>query len=117
MSITVTNQVASQALRGQAVKVTLSGADVVSYLGDLELRELCTVDSTGETGTIISIDGKGNSFKVSPIEPDNTFSSGGGYLAAGETVIIGEVVVVDNFILSETGNFLITEDDNNIILE
>ena len=116
MSITVTNQRASQSLKGQSVKVTLNGADAVAYLNSLEERELCTVDPSGNTGTIASIDRNGNSFKVAPITPDAIFSSGGGYLAAGETVTVGEVSTT-YFILLENGNALITESSNNLILE
>lgn len=70
---TVTNRKAQPALRGQSVMVTLDSTDA-AVLGSLEIGTTCTVDATSHTGQIVSIDTKGNSFKVTPTEPDQYFS-------------------------------------------
>lgn len=91
MATDVINRKASQSLRGQAVIVTLDSTDAAS-LPDFSEGMVCTVLSSGETGTIYSVDYPGNSFKVKPIQPNTTFqsSTGGvyGYLAVGETVSV-----------------------------
>lgn len=91
MATNVTNRKASQSLRGTSVIVTLDSSDAEN-LPDFSEGMLCTVSSSGDTGTIYSVDYKGNSFKVIPIQPDKTFqsSTGGvyGYLAVDETVSV-----------------------------
>lgn len=91
MATVVTNRKASQSLRGQAVIVTLDSTDAEN-LADFSEGMVCTVSSSSETGTIHSVDYPGNSFKVSPIQPNLTFQSttGGvyGYLAVDETISV-----------------------------
>ena len=86
MSTQVTNQRASQALRGEAVLVTLNEADSANLV-NFEKDMLCTHDQSGRTGTIHSVDYYGNSFKVSPIQPNTEFGIYG-YLAAAATVTV-----------------------------
>ena len=84
----IVNRVASQALPGAAVIVTVNNADAgaLSLFGE---GDLATCDTSGKTGTISRVDYKGNSLKVMPIQPNTTFDSGTyGYLAAGQTVTI-----------------------------
>lgn len=84
----ITNRKASQALAGQGVIVTLNAADA-GQLGNWEAGDLVTADTSGKTGTINRVDGEGNSFSVTPIQPDKSFDSGVyGYLAVGQTVTI-----------------------------
>ena len=83
---TVTNQVAAPALRGQAVKITLDATDSAN-LATMVLGTVCTAAGSSNTGTIVSIDTKGNSFKVSPTSPAGRFDgSVVGQLAAAVTV-------------------------------
>lgn len=84
----LTNQESSPALRGQAVIVTLNGTDA-AYLADFAEGDLVTADTSGKTGTIHSVDYEGTTFKVSPIQPNDTFNSGlYGFLAAAQTVTV-----------------------------
>ena len=86
MATTVTNRVASSALRGQGVKVTLDSTDSAN-LATMELGTVCTASGSSNTGTIISIDKLGNSFIVAPISPATRFDgSVAGQLAASVTV-------------------------------
>jgi hypothetical protein len=91
-TITLENQIASQALRGQNVKITLSGSDAITYLPQLSIGMECADNNSDAFyGFIYSIDFYGNSFEVCPIQPDKTFQSGfpcPGYFAANETVNI-----------------------------
>jgi len=89
-TIAVTAQKASQSLKGQDVIVYLSGAEVVSKLPDIEVGQLCSNDSSSFTGTVSFVDYNGNTFKITPIQPDKTFASTGtpGYMASGETITI-----------------------------
>lgn len=89
MPLTLTNQVASQALRGQSVKVTLDATDS-AQLANISVGEICTFSGPGNTGTIYSIDTYGNSFKVIPIQPDKNCetTSGSGYVEAQTSVTI-----------------------------
>ena len=88
-TIQVTNQKASQSLRGQAVIVTLDDTDSAE-LANISEGDSCVNDSSGKTGTIYSVDTKGHSFKISPIQPDRDFASASvyGYLAVNETITI-----------------------------
>lgn len=86
MATTVTNRVAAPALRGQAVKVTLDSTDSAE-LATMVLGTICTASGSSNTGTIVSIDVEGNSFMVSPIQPDKRFDgSVSGQLAESVTV-------------------------------
>jgi len=86
MSVQITNRKASQALRGQAVLVTLDATDS-AQLVNFNQGMICTHDSTGKTGTINRVDYKGNSFSVNPIQPDKDFGIYG-YLAVSDTVTV-----------------------------
>lgn len=88
MAITVTNQVASQALRGQNVKVTLNGSDA-AQLSNINIGDVCTISTSNNTGTIYSIDLYGNSFEITPIQPNyDCHGSIPGYLNATDTVVV-----------------------------
>lgn len=86
MSTQVTNRKASQALRGTATLVTLDSTDAAE-LENFSTGMLCTHDQSGRTGTIHRVDYEGNSFLVSPIQPNTEFGIYG-YLAAAATVTI-----------------------------
>jgi tRNA-binding EMAP/Myf-like protein len=86
MSTQVTNRVASQALRGQAVLVTLNQAESAE-LANFSEGMVCTHDQSGRTGTINRVDYYGHSFSVNPIQPDREFGIYG-YLASGATVTV-----------------------------
>ena len=88
-TITVTNQIASEALQGQVVTVSLNQTETVSKLPNLVLGHLCTIGSSSNIGYISSIDTYGTSFKVTPQYPFSSFQSTTvGYLTAADTVVI-----------------------------
>ena len=88
MATNVTNRVASQALNGEDVKVTLDSTDAAE-LENFDPGMLCT-NASGRTGTINRVDYFGNSFLVTPIQPDKNFESVStyGYLAVGDVVSV-----------------------------
>lgn len=87
MSI-ITNIVASQALHGQGVKFTIN-TDVQETLDSLSIGQVVTIDQSGKTGTIYSIDSFGNSFKVVPIQPNTRFDgTQDGVLSVDDTITI-----------------------------
>ena len=89
-TITVTNQVASSALRGEVVKITLNSSDELAYLSSIAKGQPVTVVSSSNTGLVYSVDYNGNSFKVVPTMPTTNFSSSTklGYLDAADTLSI-----------------------------
>lgn len=76
---------ASQALRGQAARVTVNPS-AVPIFADMEQGDPAS-SSTGQTGTVRRIDLKGNSFQVMPIQPNTAFGVYG-YLPSGATVTV-----------------------------
>lgn len=84
--IQVTNRKASQALRGQAVLVTLDSTDQAE-LANFSEGMLCTHDQSGRTGTINRVDYYGTSFSVNPVQPDREFGIYG-YLPVDATVTV-----------------------------
>jgi|694.fasta_scaffold22636_10 hypothetical protein len=85
-TITLTNQVASQALRGENTKVTLSAADAAN-LSSLSVGMRCQGSTFSSPGYIYSIDSVGNSFEVIPAQPDFYFGAEG-YLKSSVTVTV-----------------------------
>lgn len=86
--VTLTNQVASQALRGQSVKVTLADYEN-SYLQDIQIGALCGITATGANAVVQSVDYFGNSFEITPVQPDfDCHGSIPGYLNATDTVVV-----------------------------
>lgn len=85
-TLALTNQVASQALRGENTKVTLSAADAAN-LSSLSVGMLCQGSSFSAKGYIYSIDSVGNSFEVIPAQPDFYFGAEG-YLKSTVTVTV-----------------------------
>lgn len=85
-TLTLTNQIASQALRGQNTKVTLSTADAAN-LSSLREGMQCQGSTFSALGYIYSIDSVGNSFEVIPAQPDFYFGAEG-YLKSTVTVTV-----------------------------
>lgn len=85
-TLALTNQVASQALRGENTKVTLSAADAAN-LSSLSVGMLCQGSGFSAKGYIYSIDSVGNSFEVIPAQPDFYFGAEG-YLKSTVTVTV-----------------------------
>ena len=85
-TLALTNQVASQALRGQNTKVTLSAADSAN-LSSLREGMQCQGITFSSLGYIYSIDSVGNSFEVIPAQPDLYFGAEG-YLKSSVTVTV-----------------------------
>lgn len=85
-TLALTNQVDSQALRGENTKVTLSSADAAN-LSSLSVGMLCQGSTFSAKGYIYSIDSVGNSFEVIPAQPDFYFGAEG-YLKSTVTVTV-----------------------------
>jgi|688.fasta_scaffold1966648_2 hypothetical protein len=88
-TISVTNQKASQALRGEDVVVTLDATDQANLSSILPGQE-CSISGVAVYGTIARVDSYGISFEVSPLQPNLDFASPTkpGFLAASETIVI-----------------------------
>jgi len=85
-----TNQQKAQALRGQAVLVTLNGSDAAN-LYKLVAGQVATIGSNNKTGLVGAIDVYGHSFWVNPKQPDFSFDSAPaiyGYLNSAETIAV-----------------------------
>lgn len=89
MAVTLTNQVSSQASRGQVVLVTLNGTDALK-LGTITLGQTATISSSSKVGKVSFIDTYGHYIKVSPLLQNATLNSSStpGILNATETVTI-----------------------------
>lgn len=89
MSISVTNQKASQALRGEDVVVTLDATDQANLSSILPGQE-CSISGVAVYGIVSRVDNYGISFEVSPLQPNLDFASPAkpGFLAASETIVI-----------------------------
>jgi hypothetical protein len=83
--ISITNQVASQALRGQNVKITVDLSTQSAEFAQLQVGQLCENVNGGADGYIYSIDTYGNSFEVAPIAPNFSMQNGSdpGYFSQG----------------------------------
>lgn len=88
-TLSITNQKASQALRGEDVVVTLSAA-AQSNLASIVPGQACSISGVAVYGTVSRVDSYGISFEVTPLQPNLNFASPStpGYLAANETIII-----------------------------
>lgn len=75
-TINCTNQVASVALRGTSVRITLNAAESLSVLPVLAKGQAVTNNSNSAKGIIASVDTYGHSFKVKPIQPNTQFNTG-----------------------------------------
>ncbi len=86
---TVTNRVASQALPGEGVKVTLDATDSAK-LATFTKGKQCESTTTSELGYINSIDVYGNSFTVAPVDGASKFSSTSpvGFLSSTEVITV-----------------------------
>lgn len=91
-TVSFTNQVASQALRGQDVIVALNGSDAAK-LSSISVGQQASISSTSIYGVVSEIDSYGHSFHVTPIQPNLNFASPSqaGYLKASETVVVSSV--------------------------
>lgn len=87
MSLSLTNQKASQALRGQNVIVTLASGEL-SNLASLEPGQECSISGVAVYGTVSSVDSYGTSFEVTPIAPNKSFESAPGYLESSQTIVV-----------------------------
>lgn len=86
-TIQVTNRKESQALRGEAVVVTLDATDSEN-LSSLSEGLACVNDTSNAAGTISRVDYFGSSFRISPDMPSENFATESGYLADDETITI-----------------------------
>lgn len=79
---TVTNIIASQALRGQSVKITINVSDPDQFdaFRNLEagfmVSSVGAIDPQNQVGIITSIDKLSNYFMVEPLQPNLSFNGG-----------------------------------------
>jgi hypothetical protein len=87
-TISISNTVASQALRGQNVKVKVDLTTQSSQFAQLQVGQIC--NNGLFDGLIYSIDTFGNSFEIIPIQPNLNFAApdNDGYLSNGEDITI-----------------------------
>ncbi len=90
MAQQVTNRIASPALRGQAIKISLDQTETIADLPLLTVGMTVGIVSSGFTGKICSVDSLGTSFLATPDSPAGNLSSGStpGILSAGELINI-----------------------------
>lgn len=89
MAVNITNTKASQALRGQAAIITLSGAQAISVFPLLQVGQSCLIESSNKTVFIESIDRLGISLKVSPrTMNDRADSNTSGILKVNELITV-----------------------------
>ena len=86
-TINITNTVASQALRGQNIKITVNLSSHSAEFAQLEVGQLCQ-NNAGKQGVIYSVDTFGNSFEISPYQPDFNMSDIEGYQDSGQDISI-----------------------------
>ena len=79
--ITLTNQVASQSLRGENCKITVDLATQSSEFSQLQVSQQA-VNNSGYNCYVYSVDTYGNSFELAPLQPDFTVGVGG-YVLSG----------------------------------
>jgi hypothetical protein len=91
-TVSFTNQVASQALRGEDVIVSLDSTDTAK-LSSISVGQQASISATSIYGVVSEIDSYGHSFQVTPIQPNFAFASPSqaGYLKATETVVVSSV--------------------------
>jgi hypothetical protein len=85
MSEAFTNQLKSQALKGEGVIVTVHQSKLAN-LQNIAKGQLATI-TNGPTGLVHSVDKKGTTFNVTPIQPDKFFGVYG-FLAYGQVVTV-----------------------------
>ncbi len=87
---TATNRVASQALRGQAVLVTLDSTETLSKLPDITIGQQATLGSSSAVGNVSFIDTYGHYFEITPKTPALNLASSStpGVLAVGEVITL-----------------------------
>lgn len=84
--IQFTNQISSQALRGQNVKITVDLSTQLAEFTQLQVGQYCENDDSLFIGYVYSIDTFGNTFEISPAAPNLNMSGGPnapGYFLAG----------------------------------
>lgn len=84
--ISITNKVASQALRGENIKITVDLSTQSVEFAQLQVGQL--LDS-GNGGVVYSVDTYGNTFEICPLQPNfNLSDASNGYFAAESNVDI-----------------------------
>lgn len=89
------NITAAQALRGQSVRIYVAPENIPAMREQYTPGTVIAIDTTNVLGVVESMDYYGNSFLVTPIQPDMVFApentyaiSGGGYLPANTTLTV-----------------------------
>lgn len=72
---TTINQVSSPALKGQSVQIYLNSAEALAKLSAITLGQKAVVTSSSKVGYVCSVDYRGNSYEVTPINPADRFDS------------------------------------------
>ena len=87
---TVTNRIASPALRGESVVITLDSTETLSKLPSITVGQQATLGSSSLVGYVESVDTYGNTFKIAPKTPATNLASSSthGALAVGEVITL-----------------------------
>lgn len=86
MATTVTNRVASSALNGEGVQISLDSTDRTN-LATLAIGTTVTSVASSKTGTVVSVDKYGTTFVVAPNNQAARFDGAtAGILSVGETI-------------------------------
>lgn len=87
---TATNRVASSALRGESVIVTLDSTETLSKLPNVTVGQQATLGSSSLVGYVESVDTYGNSFKIATKTPATNLASSStpGVLAVDEVITL-----------------------------
>ena len=87
---TVVNRVASPALRGQTVLVSLDSSETTTKLPNVTLGQKATIGSSSYVGYVSSIDSYGSTFQISTQTPATNLSSSStpGILTTSETITL-----------------------------
>ena len=85
-TISITNQIAASALRGECVQVTLNATDRAK-LPNITVGMLAQAVTSLKIGYVSYVDILGNSLQIKPINPASTFDNGTqGELAVGDVI-------------------------------
>lgn len=75
MSTTISNTIASQAYRGQTVRITLGVGQIPELYNIMVGQTAINPDNNTVIGVISEVDLYGNSFKITPVQPNLRFDT------------------------------------------
>lgn len=92
---TLTNIIPAQALRGQSVRIYVAPENISIMREEYTPGTVVAIDGTNILGVVESMEYYGNSFLVTPIQPNTAFANvsnyadgAGGYLQSDTTLTV-----------------------------